>query len=382
MIYLDHAATSWPKPLAVHSAVARAMLDCGNPGRGGHPLAITAGQAVLEARESVAALLGIPDPRCLAFTKNCTEAVNLALHGVLRPGDRVAVTTVEHNAVMRPLRELERRIGIRVEPLPALPDGTVDLHEIGARQALAGARLVVACHASNVLGTLQPISELGVLARRAGALFLVDAAQTVGALPLSLADLPVDLVAFPGHKALLGPQGTGGLYIRPGLELSPFLAGGTGSNSESEEMPSYAPDRYEAGTPNVPGLAGLAAAAQYLSEIGVSSVRTHERSLSAMMLEGFARAPKVRVLGPADPERRCGLVSITMEGVSPDLLAHVLQEKFGICTRAGLHCAPAAHRHAGTWPDGAVRFGFGYSTTLQEVEATVSAVTELAARLG
>lgn len=374
MIYLDSAATSWPKPAPVAEAVAKALAGCGNPGRGGHPLSLAAGRAVLDAREAAAALLGAADPASIAFTRNCTEAVNLALHGVLRPGDRVVATPVEHNAVMRPLRLLERQ-GVHLTLLPAAPDGTVDL--AAAREAVAGARLVVACHGSNVLGTLQPVAELGELARAAGALFLVDAAQTAGAVPLSLDGLPVDLMAFPGHKALLGPQGTGGLYIRPGLELPPLLAGGTGSLSEQEEMPEFAPDRYEAGTPNVPGLAGLAASAAYLASVGVATVRRHEEALTAQFLDGVKGLPGVRVLGPESAARRAGLVSLAVDDVDPDLMAQVLEEQYGICTRAGLHCAPAAHRHAGTWPVGAVRFSFGWHTTASEVETAAAAVREL-----
>jgi cysteine desulfurase / selenocysteine lyase len=376
VIYLDSAATSWPKPAQVIDAVARALADCGNPGRGGHPLSLAAGRAVLDAREEVAALLGAADPASIAFTRNCTEAVNLALHGVLRPGDRVVVSPVEHNAVMRPLRLLERQ-GVQLTMLPAAPDGTVDLD--GARAALAGARLLVVAHASNVLGTVQPIAELGELARAAGALFLVDAAQTAGAAPLHLDSLPVDLLAFPGHKALLGPQGTGGLYMRPGLALAPLLAGGTGSLSEQEEMPEFAPDRYEAGTPNVPGLAGLAAAASLLRTLSVSAVRWHEEVLVARFINGVAGLPGVRVLGPLEARRRVGLVSLAVDGVDPDLLAQVLEERYGICTRAGLHCAPAAHRHVGTWPVGAVRFSFGFHTTVAEVDTAVAALQELMA---
>lgn len=374
MIYLDSAATSWPKPRLVISATARAMAECGNPGRGGHPLSLAAGRAVLDAREAVAALLGAGDPASIAFTRNCTEAINLVIHGVLRPGDRVVVSPLEHNAVMRPLRLLERE-GVHLTVLPAAPDGTVDLD--AARRALVGARLMIVCHGSNVLGTLQPIAALGELARQAGVLFLVDAAQTAGAVPLHLDSLPVDFVAFPGHKGLLGPQGTGGLYIRPGRVLPPLLAGGTGSLSELEEMPEFAPDRYEAGTPNVPGLAGLAAAASFLSAVGVAAVREQEEELTARFCEGVAGLARVRVLGPASPERRAGLVSLAVDGVDPDLLAQVLEERYSICTRAGLHCAPAAHQHAGTYPIGAVRFSFGYHTTTAEVDAAVDALREL-----
>lgn len=378
MIYLDNAATSWPKPSSVADAVARALSECGNPGRGGHPLALAAGRTVLDARESVAALLGAPDPADIAFTRNTTEAINLALHGLLHPGDRVAVTPLEHNAVMRPLRELERR-GIEITILPAAADGTVDLSSVP--DAIQGARLLVAAQASNVLGTLQPLAELGEFARSAGVLFLVDGAQTAGSLPIDLGDLPVDLFAFPGHKGLLGPQGTGGLYIRSGLKLPPLLAGGTGSLSEREEMPEFAPDRYEAGTPNVPGLAGLGAAVDFLRDTRLDRVRAHEENLVALFLNGLDSLPQVRLLGPRDPGRRAGLVSLTVDGVDPNLLAQVLDERYGICTRAGLHCAPAAHRFAGTWPVGAVRFGFSFDNTADEVDATLSALRELITHL-
>ncbi|HEY3365362.1 MAG TPA: aminotransferase class V-fold PLP-dependent enzyme [Symbiobacteriaceae bacterium] len=378
MIYLDHAATSWPKPPVVIEAVTRALDTCGNPGRGGHPLALAAGRTVLDAREAVASLLGVPDPARLAFTRNATEAMNLALRGLLLPGDRVCVTPLEHNAVMRPLRLLERQ-GVSITILPADADGLVDL--TAARTAIAGARLVVACHGSNVLGTLQPLDDLGELAHAAGALFLADVSQTAGAMPLPLADLPVDFAAFPGHKSLLGPQGTGGLYIRPGLSLPALLAGGTGSLSEQEEMPDFAPDRYEAGTPNVPGLAGLGAAASYLAGIGLDQVRKHEESLVAQFLEGLRFLPVIRVLGLREARHRAGLVSLSLAEVSPDILAQALEDGYGICTRAGLHCAPAAHRHAGTWPVGAVRFSFGYSTTAAEVEEALAALRTLVAGL-
>lgn len=376
--YLDHAATSWPKPPQVAAAVAAALEGAGNPGRSGHPLALAAARHVLAAREGVARLLGVAQPERIAFAPNATAAINLALHGLLRPGDRVVTTAIEHNAVARPLRELERQ-GVAVVRIPCAPDGTPDLDAL--RAALPGARLLVAAHASNVLGTILPLAEMGRLARAAGALFLVDGAQTAGALPTHLGALPVDLFAFTGHKGLLGPQGTGGLYIRPGLELAPLVRGGTGSRSESEEMPEFPPDRYEAGTPNVPGLAGLAAAAAYLEGLTVARVRAHEQALVQRFLDGLRAIPGVVIYGPAAAGARCGLVSLNLRGASPAALGEALEAGFGICTRVGLHCAPAAHRVASTWPEGSVRFSFGHSNTVADVDAALAALGALARTL-
>lgn len=376
LIYLDNAATTWPKPPVVRDAVLAALDDAGgNPGRSSHQLAVAAARRVEAARSALARLLGAPDPACICFTRNATEALNLALLGLVRPGDRVVTTGVEHNSVMRPLRHLER-LGARVTVVPCGPDGRVDPDDV--RRALTGgARLVVATHASNVLGTLQPIAELGRVAHAAGALFLVDAAQTAGAVPIDLREFPVDLLAFTGHKALFGPQGTGGLYVRPGLDLPPLIRGGTGSASEREEQPEFTPDVYESGTPNVPGLSGLAAGVEYLLARGVERVRAHERALVARFLEGLADVPGVHVYGPRDPAQRVGLVSLNLEGISPAALGQALEEGYGILTRVGLHCAPAAHRTAGTYPGGSVRFSFSFLTPAGHVDAALEALEEL-----
>lgn len=379
LIYLDNAATTWPKPPAVAEAVALALGEAGNPGRSGHRLALASARHLLNARELVAQLLGVADPAQIAFGLNATHALNLAMMGVLRPGDRVVTTAVEHNSVMRPLRRFAEQGGELIV-VPCGPDGRVDPGDV--RRALeGGARLLVATHASNVLGTIQPIEELGKIARTAGALFLVDAAQTAGALPLDLSSLPVDLLAFTGHKALLGPQGTGGLYIRAGLELNPAVLGGTGSASEREEQPEFAPDRYESGTPNVPGLAGLAAGVEYLLHQGVAAVRNHEQRLTEQFLSGLRELPSFTVYGPADARCRTGLVSLNLRGVEPSALGEALEMGFGILTRVGLHCAPAAHRTGGTYPQGSVRFSFSCMSTEQDVDAALQALQELSRSL-
>ncbi|HYF90619.1 MAG TPA: aminotransferase class V-fold PLP-dependent enzyme [Symbiobacteriaceae bacterium] len=376
LIYLDHAATSWPKPPAVLHAVLMAMeVGGGNPGRSGHQLAMGAARRLVAAREALARLLGAPDPSCISFTKNATEALNTALLGLLRPGDHVVTTAVEHNSVMRPLRHLERQ-GVRVTVVPCTSDGLVD-PELVRRGLTARTRLVVATHASNVLGAVQPIAELGEVAHRGGALFLVDAAQTAGSVPIDVQAMSVDLLAFPGHKALLGPQGTGGLYVRPGVDLPPLLRGGTGSASELEEQPDFAPDRYESGTPNVPGIAGLGAAAEHLLSWGIDRVREKEQLLVARFMSGLANIPDVVVYGPPEPTRRVGLVSLNLRGVLPSALGQALEEGYGILTRVGLHCAPAAHRTAGTYPDGSVRFSFSGTTALEHVNIALRALEEL-----
>lgn len=379
LIYLDNAATTWPKPPAVAEAVARALGEAGNPGRSGHRLALASARHLLNARERVAELLGAPDPARIAFTLNATHALNLAMAGVLRPGDRVVTTGAEHNSVMRPLRRFAQQGG-ELTVVPCGPDGLVDLEAL--RRALAGGvRLLVASHASNVLGTIQPIAEMGLLAREAGALFLVDAAQTAGALPLDLGSLPVDMLAFTGHKALLGPQGTGGLYIREGLELNPMVLGGTGSASEREEQPEFSPDRYESGTPNVPGLAGLAAGVEYLLDRGVADVRAHEQALTERFLSGLRELERVVIYGPEQASRRTGLVSLNLRGAEPSALGEALEMGFDILTRVGLHCAPSAHRTAGTWPHGSVRFSFGCMSTERGVDSALAALRELSQSL-
>lgn len=378
--YLDNAATSWPKPPTVAEAM-RVFLDeaGGNPGRSGHRLSIAAGRVVLEAREAVADLVGIEDPLRVIFTLNATHALNLALFGLLPPGSHALTTSMEHNSVMRPLRELERR-GVRLTLVPCDRTGLVDLE--AWRQALAGgAKLACSTHASNVTGTIQPVREMGLLAHEAGALFLVDAAQTAGALPIDMGQSHIDLLAFTGHKALLGPPGTGGLVLGPEFDpgwLQPMMRGGTGSRSEQEEHPDMLPDRFEAGTPNSVGLAGLKAGIAFLQERGVSRIRQEEIALSARLWKGLARIPGVRLFGPPAAENRTSTFSLRVEGMRADQVGLSLDEDYDILTRVGLHCSPAAHRTLGTFPEGAVRLATGVFTTAHQVERVIAAVAEIA----
>ena len=377
-IYFDNAATSWPKPEAVREAVGAWLGGFGgNPGRSGHSMSVAAARMVESSRETVGRLLGADDPSRILFTSNATHALNLALCGLLRPGDHVVTTSLEHNSVMRPLRHLETT-GVALTVAACAEDGTLDWNAL--RAALRPAtRLLVATHASNVAGTLMPLAELADFARQHGILLLVDAAQTAGAVPIDVRALGVGLLAFTGHKSLLGPTGTGGLYIAEGVELSPLMRGGTGSNSALETQPDFLPDALESGTPNVAGIAGLGAAVRFLADIGVERVRAHELGLVNCFLEGAAKIAGLTVYGPANAELRCGVVSFNIAGAAPSEVASILDQSFGILCRPGLHCAPAAHRTLGTFPMGTVRFGFGWFNRENEVETALQALAEIAA---
>jgi cysteine desulfurase family protein len=378
MIYFDNAATSWPKPRPVAAAVQEQLTSAGgNPGRSGHRLSVAAARLVEEAREALAHLFHVEDPSRIAFAHNATHALNVALCGLLHPGDRVVTTSLEHNSVMRPLRHLETT-GVRVEVVPCEADGSIDLGKVDA-SLQPGARLLVTTHASNVTGTILPVADLAAIARRSGAYSVVDAAQTAGTVPIDVEALGIDVLAFTGHKGLFGPTGTGGLYVREEVDLTPLVRGGTGSDSAHEVQPEFMPDAFESGTLNVAGIAGLAAGVRFLMEVGVEAVQAHERQLATRFADAARSIPGVRIYGPSDPRSRCGIVSFNLAGASPSEVGLLLDEAFAIMARTGLHCAPAAHRTLGTFPDGTVRFGFGWFNTTAEVDAAVDALRQIAA---
>jgi cysteine desulfurase / selenocysteine lyase len=378
VIYLDNAATSFPKPPAVAEAMAEFLAHrAGNPGRSGHALAVTAQRVVSDARRLLASLLGAPDPSRIVFAQNATDAINLALWGLLRPGDRVVSTELEHNAVARPLAALADR-GIEVVRVGCGPDGSLDLRDLERALKDTPTRLVEMIHASNVSGTILPAAEAARLAHQHGALFLLDAAQTAGSLPIDVARMGVDLLAFPGHKGLLGPTGTGGLYVAPGVKLVPLRQGGTGVRSEEERQPEELPEGLEAGTLNTVGIAGLAAALRYLGTRGVDEIRAREVALTERLLSALRETRTVRVHGPGDARRQVGTVSLSVEGWEPVDLAAALDGSFGIAVRAGLHCAPLAHRTLGTYPSGTVRISVGPFTTEEHVDQAVAALRALA----
>ena len=378
-IYLDNAATSLPKAPGVGEAMADYLEHVGcNIGRGGYQRAWDAAGGVLAVREKLCALVNGPDPRNVCFTPGATYGLNFLLHGLLRPGDKVLTSPMEHNAVLRPLEQLKSR-GVEVEYLPCtdrgelLPDGL-------AERLTEDVRAVVLTHASNVSGTLFPIGQVGALCRERGIFFLVDGAQTLGAVPVDMAAMGIDGLAFPGHKGLLGPQGIGGLVVTDALaaELEPLVSGGTGSLSESLSMPPFLPDRLEPGTLNLPGIFGLEAALDYLAEQG-EALRERERKLSRHLWYRMKELEEdgLRVLGTDDCFNRAGVVSVDFLRADNGEMAFRLEREYGVLTRVGLHCAPLAHRTLGTFPQGAVRFSVGPFTTFAEIDTAAGAVEAL-----
>ena len=372
-VYLDHAATSWPKPNGVGAEFERLLREVtANPGRSGHRPAIESARLIFDARSRLAALLGVPDPADLAFTRGATEGLNLVLKGFLRPGDRVAVSPLEHNSVMRPLTRLGHERGVVVETLPADDLGRID---VAAAARLAGRyRLVAVAHGSNVTGVVQ---DVAALARALpGTAVLSDAAQTAGVLPIAVEADGVAFLACSAHKGLLGPTGIGACYISPAHDVAPLLEGGTGSQSESLEHPSFRPDRYEAGTPNLHGIAGLRGGIEHLERHGL--LGDHKRRLTSLLIGGLGEIRGVRLYSPADGSAL--LVSFNVEGMPPDRVATALEADHGILCRPGLHCSPSAHRHIGTLPGGTVRLSPGFGNTDEEIARAIRAVHAVATR--
>jgi cysteine desulfurase/selenocysteine lyase len=380
VIYFDNAATSWPKPPGVVDAMVHFMEKVGaNPGRSGHRLSVEAGRIVYSAREAVAELFNAPDPLRIVFGANVTEALNLALRGLLRQGDHVVTSSMEHNSVMRPLRALERE-GVELTVVPCSPQGFLDPADLEAALHQK-TNLIVLNHASNVVGSLLPVREAGEIARRHGCLLLVDAAQTAGAYPIDVQADYIDLLAFTGHKALGGPMGTGGLVIGervPIDQFEPLKRGGTGSRSEHEEQPSFLPDKCESGTSNAVVLAGLAAGVRWVMDQGVDTIRAHEVALTQQLIDGLQIIPSMTAYGGLDAMRQTVTISFNIAGLEPSEVGLRLDEEYGIMCRVGLHCAPAAHRTIGTFPKGTVRFGLSYFNTSNEVEIALNAVREVA----
>jgi cysteine desulfurase/selenocysteine lyase len=380
MIYFDNAATSWPKPPGVAEAMVHFVNDVGaNPGRSAHRLAVESGRIVYNAREAVAELFNALDPLRVVFGHNVTEALNLALRGILRPGDHVITSSMEHNSVMRPLRALERR-GVEVTVVRCSPQGFLDPADVETT-VRPNTVMIALNHASNVVGTLLPVAEVGRIARRHGLLLLVDAAQTGGAYPIDVEADGIDLLGFTGHKSLYGPMGTGGLIVGERVDverLEPLKRGGTGSRSEHEEQPDFLPDLCESGTPNAVGLAGLLAGVRWVLERGVETIRAHEVELAQRLIHGLTNIPGMTIYGGLDAELQTATISFNITGMESSEVGLRLDEEYGILCRVGLHCAPAAHKTMGTFPAGTVRFGLGAFNTLEEVEAAVTAVESLA----
>jgi cysteine desulfurase/selenocysteine lyase len=380
MIYLDNAATTWPKPPGVGETMLHYLNHVGaNPGRSGHRLAVEAARIVYAAREAVAELFGAPDPLRVVFGANVTEALNLAIGGLLHSGDHVITSSMEHNSVMRPLRALERQ-GIRVAVVGCSPEGFLDPVSIeGAVRP--DTKMIVLNHASNVVGTILPVAEVGQIARRHDLFLLVDAAQTAGAFPIDFQADAIDLLAFTGHKSLYGPMGTGGLVVGERVDpsrLEPLKRGGTGSRSEREEQPDFLPDACESGTPNAVGLAGLEAGIRWVLQHGVEAIRAHEVALAQQLIDGLRAIPDVTVYGGLEAARQTATVSFNIRDMEPSEVGLRLDDEYAILCRVGLHCAPAAHKTLGTFPVGTVRFGLAALNTAQEVCVAIDAVRRLA----
>ncbi len=380
MIYLDNAATTWPKPQNVVASVEEALVrKGGNAGRGGHGVAMQMARLIHQTREDLCVLFGTDDPTRVIFTQNATHALNQALFGLLHPGDHVITSSLEHNAVARPLYALRQR-GVEVSEVPGVPGEEFNL--VAYRKAFRpNTKLVVTLHASNVTGALLPIREIGQVAQEHKVLYLLDAAQTAGVFPIDLGRVPVDLLAFPGHKGLLGPQGTGGLMIKSEIGLEPLIYGGTGSLSEDERQPDFLPDALESGTLNGVGIAGLGAGVRYILSEGVDRIRVREQALCRKLWEGLKEIPGVKLYGSELVERRAPIVAFNIGEIDSVALSFALEEKTGIIARAGLHCAAHAHRMLGTLEQGVVRFSPSHFTTDEAIETALLAVKTVANEL-
>lgn len=383
-IYLDQASTSFPKAPGVAEAVYRYLSDSAvNVGRGAYEAAYSVEEQIYDTRSQLLRLFHFTSgkEKNVIFTSGITASLNILLKGLLRPGDHVLVTSMEHNAVMRPLVQLTEN-GVSFDRIPCGPDGTLLLHK--AENLLRPeTRLLVCLHASNVCGTIMPVQKIGDFCKQHHLLFLLDTAQTAGVFPINMEALHVDALAFAGHKGLRGPQGTGGFLIRDELagEMTPLLSGGTGSLSHMEEIPSFLPDRFEPGTPNIPGILGLHGALSYLEQTSMEALRRHELEVTEYFLRGIQEMDpyekRIRLTGKKNAHGRCAVVSLQTPGTDPARTAYELDTSYGIMTRVGLHCAPSAHRTLGTYPEGTVRFSFGPENTIKEAETALKALAEI-----
>lgn len=379
MIYFDNAATSWPKPPVVTEAMVRCINEAGaNPGRAGHRMANEAAHIVYDTRETVCELFHAADPLRVVFTCNITEALNMALFGLLNPGDHVITGSMEHNSMMRPLRLLEKQ-GVELSVISCDKEGFIDPHDI--HDAIQKNSVMVALnHVSNVTGTIQPIAEIGRIAHEKNLLFLIDTAQSGGVLDIDMEKEHIDLLGFTGHKSLYGPMGTGGLLFGGRVDINnfkPIKTGGTGSRSSEETQPGFLPDMCESGTLNVAGLAGLNAGIQWIQNKGVETIRNHEIKLMNRLITGLQEIPDTTVFGPCDAARQSATVSFAIKGISPSEIGLALDQNHDILCRVGLHCSPSSHKTIGTFPTGTVRFGLGVFNTEEEVDTALNAVTVL-----
>lgn len=381
MIYLDNAATSFPKPEEVINQMNECMtVYAANPGRGGHALSLRAGRAVWEAREQISDFFGVSDPTRLAFTKGATEAINAALYGFLKPGDHVITTAMEHNAVIRPLKTMERDAGIEITIIPCNIDGEIDTQDI-KQNIRKNTRLVVSTLSSNVNGMVMPVKQIGQICKSHGIAYLLDASQGAGSIPINVIEMSVDMMAFPGHKGLLGPPGIGGLYIKEGLQLRPLTQGGTGSHSECLYQPEEMPDLMESGTLNTPGIVGMAAGVGYIQRLGINTISEQKNLWVRMLHETLSQLKNVSIYSDSDQHKNSGIVAFNFHEVSSTEVCYVLDKVYQICARGGLHCAPVAHETLGTTETGIVRISPSHINSIEEINKTCDALVEISKKL-
>ncbi len=378
-VYLDNAATSRPKPAAVQQAIISYLEDCGcSPGRGGYEGALQAGRILLETRDLAARLFNAPSPEQVIFTHNITHALNYGIKGLLKPGDHVITSSMEHNAVIRPLSQLVKYQQVQVSYVNCDTQGQLDPGAI-EQEIKANTKMLIITHASNVTGTIMPIHELSTIARAHNLYLVLDTAQTAGVYELDFATLQPDILAFTGHKSLLGPTGTGGFVIseRAVSAMEPLITGGTGSMSDKEYQPDFLPDKFEGGTPNTMGLAGLMAGISFILDVTPQAIRAHNKELTKHLRDGLTQIQDITVVGPTNMDYQTSTLSITVDKWDLGELSFLLDEHWGIMTRSGLHCAPLAHRTIGTYPQGTLRLSLGYFNTAAEVEYTLTALEQL-----
>ena len=376
MIYFDNAATTLRKPPCVAQAVAEALGSMGNSGRGVHEGALSASRIIYNTRAALAQLFGAESPERIAFTANATQALNTAIKGILNPGDHVITTALEHNSVLRPLYELEER-GLQLTILPADKAGNIRYEDF-EQEIRPNTRAIVTTHGSNLTGNLLDVGRIGSIARRHGLLYIVDASQTAGVFDIDVQQMHIDILCFTGHKGLLGPQGTGGLYVRDGVEVRPLLSGGSGVQTYLRSHPAQMPTALEAGTLNGHGIAGLGAAARYILDTGMDTICRKEQELMWAFYEGVREIPGITVYGDFSTKNRCPIVSFNIRDYDSGEVSDALSEQYGIATRPGAHCAPLMHKALGTVEQGAVRFSFSHYNTKEEINIAVSALRELA----
>ena len=379
MIYMDNGATSYPKPQEVIETMMDAMTNyCANPGRAGHGMAARTAKEIYKARLNVAQLFGIEDPSRLVFTKNCTEGLNMAFKGILKEGDHVVTSSMEHNSVVRPLMELRKK-GVSTTFVSCKQDGSMDPSDI--KSAIRkNTKMIVITAASNVTGTKMPLKEIGRIALRNGLIFMVDGAQGAGCMDLNIEENHIDVLAAPGHKSLLGPQGTGFLYIREGITIMPLLSGGTGSRSKDEEQPVDFPEGYEAGTVNSSGIIAFGTAATLINKIGIDVIEEHERRLTERLQQGLAEIDGITIYGPEDTRMKTAVIAVNIKGMDCEEVASVLNDRYNIAVRAGFHCSGRAHKTIGTEEIGCVRICPGIYTSDKEIDAVIAALREIAGR--